>query len=636
MFLKRLRPFIVIPGLLFLLFLSGLLWANSLIQKPSVQAYLVDRLSDITGYHIRTRKIELNLWRGVGVLVHGLEASIKDGPESITASRVRIILDPKQLLKRRIVPVSIYLYEPLIELAMVDIKKSPADEAVPLLFRAPDVRSVSIEKGHILFKNRNYDLEDLFLQVQKRKLEPSKLLVSSRGNVSFKGQKIPFNVRGTAFQEGDGKRFPYADLTVETGRIPLAWLPWPSYLPVKEGDFMFRGKVEGDVEGPLSVEGDITVRSLRFSLHRGGREKGFDTPEISLRFRSVLEGSKLNVPALHIKTREASMDMEFLLDMEDLADPYLDFNANSLYMTVKTFKKFFPSPLLPPWLDKRLFPMFLKGDVRINSLLMKGRFNQLEDMDLPENHAVFTLKVDCQHLEILAKKGVAPFRDVSGLVSYENGDLLISRLKAVFANSSIGEGEFLVRNLPGDKPVFESMVDGSFDLKDLMARRSMDIVPPDIIQKLDQLAPISGRLECKARFRYETGWEFPRTTAGKFIFRNFLIDQKELLFPLSLEEVQIHIEKKNGNRFRGRGKWGNSDFAATGVFGGPKEKFSVKWANLSTDMDMNQVLPLFYPEKKFPLLFSKPLPGRISMSREQGPLGLPGQRGPGRGCGGKR
>ncbi|MBS1237612.1 MAG: hypothetical protein H6R37_856, partial [Deltaproteobacteria bacterium] len=39
----KLRPFVVLPTLLFLLFVSLVLLANSLVQKPSVQKAFLDR-----------------------------------------------------------------------------------------------------------------------------------------------------------------------------------------------------------------------------------------------------------------------------------------------------------------------------------------------------------------------------------------------------------------------------------------------------------------------------------------------------------------------------------------------------------------------------------------------------------------
>ncbi|MBW1888271.1 MAG: hypothetical protein JRI52_07980 [Deltaproteobacteria bacterium] len=85
MFLKKIRFFAVLTILLVLFFLSIVLLSNFLIHKPSVQNLLIKKISDATGFDIQTHKIDLNLWRGIGISVFGLEARSRRGPESVVA-----------------------------------------------------------------------------------------------------------------------------------------------------------------------------------------------------------------------------------------------------------------------------------------------------------------------------------------------------------------------------------------------------------------------------------------------------------------------------------------------------------------------------------------------------------------------
>ena len=109
MLLKKIR-YVAVPALLLILLLiSILVLANTLIQRPSVQKYLVQRISNFIGIDIRTGEIEVNLLGGIGILVHDFEARSRHGNDSITSARVRIILDGTELIKGRIVPKGISL-----------------------------------------------------------------------------------------------------------------------------------------------------------------------------------------------------------------------------------------------------------------------------------------------------------------------------------------------------------------------------------------------------------------------------------------------------------------------------------------------------------------------------------------------
>lgn len=71
---KKLRPFVVLLGLLFLFFVSLPILANALIHKPSVQKSLLESLSRGTEEEIRADEIEVYLWNRLGISVRDFEA----------------------------------------------------------------------------------------------------------------------------------------------------------------------------------------------------------------------------------------------------------------------------------------------------------------------------------------------------------------------------------------------------------------------------------------------------------------------------------------------------------------------------------------------------------------------------------
>jgi len=164
----KMRPLIVLPLVGVLLTISLLLFASFILQRPSFQKLVIERISDATGFDINTSEIDLNLWRGIGISVYGLEARSREGFEKVIASRVKISLDAGQLVRGRIVPARIYLYKPKIELDIPGEFGVSGEGAAPItlnprLFWIPGIKSIIVDKGYLGIKNMPFFLHDLNL-----------------------------------------------------------------------------------------------------------------------------------------------------------------------------------------------------------------------------------------------------------------------------------------------------------------------------------------------------------------------------------------------------------------------------------------------------------------------------------------
>jgi len=305
MFLKKIRFFAVLTILLILFFLSIFFLSNFLIHKPSVQNLLIQKISDATGFDIQTHKIDLSLWRGIGISVLGLEARSRRGPGSVVASKVIVTLDAVKLLRGEIVPVRLYLFEPKIELAVKDEPSSKEPEKkqlvkVPPVYWIPGIQSISMEKGQIHIRNRPYDLKDLYLDVHQESTVPTTLRLSSNGKVRFKGDRVYFSLFGTVSQNHGGEGPTSVDIDLETGKVPINWIPWPESMPVKGGDFETHLKIKGELQYPISVDGKIIMESPHFLLLRPDQNKDFSLPDMTIDFRSSLERRKINISSLQV------------------------------------------------------------------------------------------------------------------------------------------------------------------------------------------------------------------------------------------------------------------------------------------------------------------------------------------------
>jgi len=622
MFLKKIRFFAVLGILLVLIFLSMFLLSNFLIHKPSVQNLIIKKISDATGFDIQTHKIDLSLWRGIGISVLGLEARSKQGPGSVVASEVIITLDAGQLVKGEIVPVRLYLFEPKIELAMKDepISTEPDKKQlvkVPPVYWIPGIKSISMEKGQIQIKNRPYDLKDLYLDVHQESTAPITLRLSANGKVRFRGDRVYFSLFGSVSHNHGGEGPTSVDIDLETGKVPISWIPWPESMPVKGGDFETHLKIKGELQYPMSVNGKIITESPHFLLRRPDQNKDLSLPDMTIDFRSSIERRKINISSLQVRTPDVPISLRLKLDLKERANPYLELKAESPFMTLSTFKSLFPLHILSPWIENRLFPVLRNGDIRLKMLSLKGSVDQFKNLHLPENHSVIGARLECKNFEILGGGIQLPFKETSAEVILELGTLRVSGLRSNFGHSIIRDASLEMEEIFKGRTTYEALVDGSFDLHDLMRQREMDLLPSEVRNRLSQVEDVSGNLICNAWFRYEHEWESPRMTNGKLVFKDCLIEQRGLLFPLELKKGEIHIDEEDQNRFAGIGNWGDTTFKVKGAFGVMGNRYDLRGAELSAHVDMNQVISLFYEVDRLPMAFKGPVQCRISTKKKE-------------------
>ncbi len=99
---------------------------------------------------------------------------------------------------------------------------------------------------------------------------------------------------------------------------------------------------------------------------------------------------------------------------------------------------------------------------------------------------------------------------------------------------------------------------------------------------------------CQAQFIFEEGWKFPLPHQGRFLFRDAVVEQPELLLPLTLKEAEIFIDTEGRHRFRGRGAWGLSSFDTNGLFEVGEDGLRLQRADVSGRMDVMEILLSLY------------------------------------------
>ena len=613
--LRRLRPLLAICLLLSLFLASLILYAHFLIQKPSVQKTLVEQLSRLTGYRIETGPIELNLWGGIGFTARSFQAVRREGTGRVRAEALRVHLSPGALLRGRVIPVNLVLDRPRIALEL----PGEGDSAVALrdlpLPWVEGLLSLSIEDGTILVTNRPYDVEAVHLEVRAGKGDPRSLDLVSSGRLLYRREKVPFRARGTASRPSMNEG-PFR-LWLELERVPMTWVPWPDDLRFQGGRGNGILTVEGVPGEPVSVEGSLSLKDLDFALVQSDQRKTYGPPEIRIAFKAAVENSRLRAPGITLHCGDLSLRVDLEVDLTGEGSPRLDMRVESDPMRFPLFARYFPTPLLAPWVENRLFPLLQEGVVRLEHLALQGTLDEIENLDLPVNAGALSMAVACREFRVAGSSLPTPFQDVSARVVYGEGTLRILDLKGRLDGSTVRECRIDIANILEDRPLWSILVDGDFELPTLMKQRGIDFLPPDALRKLNRIGPVTGLLSCRARFRYEPGWEFPRTREGLFVLRDCVVRQPELVLPLTLSHAEVRVSQSEENRFLATGAWGASRFEANGTFGEGTRAFPVESAEVSTLMDMNEALPVLLKGFELPLAFEAPVLTRFSLARDQ-------------------
>ena len=626
---KKIKAILVPLFLLFLLLAACLLLAHELIKRPWVQQYLMGELSKAVGYELHAGHIELDLWKRIGINARDLRIKSREGATILSASRIRIHLDGRALIRGRIVPTRLVLVEPELELALPASRAAEAgmqDQRILGVLAA--FSSLGVERGRVALKGMPFDLDDLNVNLSRAGSDPLAFTLFSNAKVAYRDQKIPLSISGrVSHQAGKGLS---GEITVSADAIPLPVLPWPRDLPFKGGEAGIQLKATGSLTQGVSAHGVVHANSVDFLIIDEGDRKRFSLDRLSIPFDARYSASVVAVPKFQVNAQGFSLDGVAGIDFTNVSNPGISLKVTSPFMPLGVFQQIFPSSLLPGWLETRLFPCFSGGKVRVDDFSLKGTLHEIEDLDLYENAKALSLKLTCQGLTAFKGDDVLPMQDVSGRVGVQNGILQVTGVEAGFGASHIEEGRLTVDTVYSDAPAYEAFISGSFEIQDLLREQGLDFIPPEISRILDgwdaptrlQTGAVSGRMDARVGVVYQDGWDFPRISTGAFQFKTCRLDMKELIFPVTLETGSLQINGKGRPTFSATGRWGGSHIKASGSMG---ESWRTGRARMEVQADLEGLLHRFYPSAAETVHAANLVPAQLVLAREKEKWAFQGQ-----------
>ena len=615
LFFKKLKGLLLPAFLLILLFAATILLLNTLIQKKSVQAYLLKEISKMTGYELRAGEIQLSLWRGFGLSVNNLSVISPEGSEKMTAFRVNLKLNAKELLKGRFIPSEIQLIAPEIQCSNPFDEDMPINQPPPLfgehfLEGVAALPSLMVEKAHVCVKGVPVALEGLSARITLPDNTLHAVKASLKGAAVYRGNEIPFTAE-IALELTPGKE---ASLSVDftSGDVPLSRFSWPGAVPVNGGTGKIEITARGNPFKSMMGKGRILFKNPDFMIVDGKDEKRFVFNELRLPFTASYAEKKIIIPSFQLRGKGFFLKGDASLNMQEPTNPHLDLQVNSAEMALTTFRNIFPSSLLPRWVDEKLFPLFSGGTVQVDRFSLDGSLEQLANLDHASNAGALLLRLDCKGLTAFKGSEGIPVQGVFGKLEIKKGAVNVSGVKAHFGHSRISRGTLHVDSLYVDDPKFLIAMAGSFDIADLLEQKRLSLLPDDIRRNLDDFEDGTGRLDTKISLSYEDDWTFPEIRTGRFIFSDARIKHKKILFPAVVDNGILTVEPDGRKKFSASGWWGRSNMEASGIIGKTWETME---ARVQSETDMNEWLERFFPETSPLLKFKTSVPCDLTLKK---------------------
>ncbi len=610
---------------LLLLAVASVLFLNNFLQNPSIRRYILSEISSAIGHEVHTSKIQVNLWGGLGIGADDFEVRPGSGIQRITASKIAVSLDARKLIKGKMVPTRVSLFSPRVELVMEDSghisKGLKGLDFVGLLGKTlAGFQSVRLNDGQISIRGISIVIEELNADIWRKSGAPTEIGFRLRAKAGFRNEKVPFIVRGTIAQEVTAEDNIVADITLKTEDVPLSWIPWPVCLPVSSGHARALVKFKTKLNGSISAEGKITARDLSFRIDQKERTKGYLLPHLSLDFQSLYSERVLQLSSLLLKADDIFLKADSELDFRCNPDFHLALHLYGPPMPLDTFKKIFPTPLLPQWFETRLFPIFRGGKVRTDLFSLNGPIDQIKSLNLPENAGILSLRLTFINTEMLEEGSFLPLRDVSGELSIEKGSLLISGARADLVGSVINDFSLKIPSLYAKHLSYYVLADGTFELDDLKKQAQLDLTPLNLRNWCQGLESVSGKVHARIHAEYNDRWNYPIMQKGDFRFEGCSIIHKKLSLPIYPDKARLWSEEEKKQGFQGTGLWGKSWYSVSGSAGVSGERLDLK---VVARADMNEVMARFcqvYQNEmdQFPVKFHKPIDCRFSLIREDG------------------
>ena len=582
--MSRKKELIITACILLFCFFSLLIVAGIIISRPSFQSRLLAELSKKVGYNIRASSIKISLQHGIGIKIQKLYVQPKKKEFIFFCPKLFLNYKFSELIKGKLIPEAVILESPSLEIEKISSSGEKGFPKEKLLLVITQLPSVDIKDAAISIKPYEVRIKNTNLYV--RRVSKKAIAVDLNLNVSLKNASFPVNAKGDLYADESGELVARFD--TELKAFPLSCIKKEDIIVFLNGTAFAKFSLHASVSKGIKTSGNIRIEKPDFLLiGTDSQKKEYKFPYLTVQFKGNYRKKELLFQPVIIASKGLNLNINSKLNLSK-SSPLISLKVTSSQMNIAMFKKIFPSCLLPAWLEKRLFPIIKKGELKEIRFSLNGTPAQLKHLDDPANRDVLSGSLLMDKLLLLPKGARFPLSDIKGKLIFKSGNLFIKEINAKLSSSQIKKADLLIKNIYFDSSRhYQLFLKGRFDLKDLMAQLHMEFTPPALLKAVKDFKEVAGIMDATVVCEYRESWKMPVFKNSSAHLSDIRIAYNKIPEPLFIKRGDFWIDTNGNFHFSGKVILGDSKLY---VLADVDEKFKNIGVNISGDVFPHKLL----------------------------------------------
>ncbi len=594
------------------LLLVLLITANILIRQPGIQTYLLQQLSQSTGYDVTAERIFVSLRRGPSL--HAMEVLItnKDG-SSLSIPELYLSLDGSSLLSGRLVPNSITLISPRIRLTLKnagqDTQEAPGYAALLL----PVFNYYPVSLSELSFENATIAVDGIpaegrmikgaLYASQKNTLEIrlGGTLESGPGRSSF------FSLSGILRREPSSDALPLLEAGLDLTGLPEDLLKSKAFSILKQVGAHASVRLKTSSKGGIFFEGSIKAKRLLIALAEG--DKQLDVAAVGSDFSALLDENGLAIPSLSVTSNGVSVDGQAHIGIGGNNAPSLRLSLSSPPTSVASAREVVPGFLYPDLVNEKILPIVSEGTVRLERLSLDGSLDQIRHLE--ENPSALLVKLSWSDVGLMEGAYAPAMSGISGELLFEKGELYISGLRGAWKGSSVDEASMHLEDVYGASHRYRFSGHADTSMKDLALLSRLSWFPEEAKEAISWFSPDRGALDIRLSLLMESTRKNPSIERAEIFLKDCTLTHRKLPFEADIRSASAFINKNGEGRFSLSALSMDSSVDASGSF---KELGKTAAINADLNIDPEAVIKTIFPESVFSLKAAQRLRASLNLT----------------------
>ena len=408
-----------------------------------VKNLAIERMEELTGRKVSIGDAEMDIVRGLSILLKDVSVKSRWGPESeLTARSVWVVVKLLPLLEKRVAVKQIIVQGASLQVvrnavgqfSLGDVQKwisQPADSQLFKVLKVSLMSQVMVEDGSIHFldyldqpKDKPLSLEMNHLHFSVRKsLVKSPYKFALKGEIPNSGASTAFKVSGAFDNFSEEKGFTGISVDGKIRLNPLNVSRFQPYfkkiLAKTPGWLSIDSSFSGNLGGVLKTEGVLkysfdtkqeraVIRDARVP-HRGGLE-----------YKISMEKDSINIEELKTETGPFKFKASGSLKNIFSKDPVVLIDLKTDTFQVNRSIDYLPLKIFPEEYHEVIHKNFKNGSVKFNSFKFNGTVNQLREISKPENRRKITSEIEMRKVDW--QSPLPPLKKVTGTFKVDKGN----------------------------------------------------------------------------------------------------------------------------------------------------------------------------------------------------------------------